>query len=448
MTHQTQPPAPSSDLSIRQLLGIANFRFLWLGQIVSNFGDSLTYLTLVLLINRITGGDTAAIAYLLIALALPQATIGLMAGVFVDRWDRKRVMIVSDLLRGFLMLAFLFIGTAENTNLILLYLLAFLHSAVGAFFTPARSAVIPMVVPEYGLLSANSLSQTSNVFFRLLGTAAAGFLVGSLDVFWPAYLADAATFFVSVLFISRLNLPPKAGTKTAGAALKGRAAVTAVLAEMRAGFAFMTGSRILVGSLLALTVTMLGLGAVNVLLAPMIVNDMQISEEWFGLVEAAQVVGMIISGSLIAVLASRFKPTNLISAGLIGIGAAVALLALAQGVGSLIIIMLIIGLMNTPLNTAISTLIQLVVRNEMLGRVSAALGAIIQVANLVSMFAAGTLAAMIGVRNVFVVSGVLAVLAGILAAVVFLGFEPPARRTLVEEMGEATAEQTAVRPLA
>jgi MFS family permease len=159
----------------------------------------------------------------------------------------------------------------------------------------------------------------------------------------------------------------------------------------------------------------------------MIVNDLKIGEEFFGLVELAQVVGMILSGSLVAVLAARFKPTNLISIGLIGIGAGVAFLALAQGLWSLAIVLFIIGLMSTPLNTAIATLVQLVVDNEMLGRVSAALGAIIQVANLVSMFAAGTLAAMIGVRNVFVVSGALAIVAGLLAAAVFWGFELPAK---------------------
>jgi MFS family permease len=344
-----------------------------------------------------------------------------VAGVFVDRWDRKRVMVTSDLLRGFLVLAFLLIGTAENTNLFLLYIIAFAHSAIGAFFTPAQSAVIPLVVPKEGLLSANSLTQTSLVFFRLLGTAAAGFLVGSLDVFWPAYVVDASTFFLSALFISRVALPAMAGVKEVG-----KATVSAVLGEMRAGFGLLVQSRILIGTLVAAGITMLGLGAVNVLLAPMIVNDLKVAETWFGAVELSQVVGMIISGSLVAVLAARFKPTNLISGGLIGIGAGVAFLALIQNVWHLFAVLFVIGLMSTPLNTAMATLIQLVVKNEVLGRVSAALGAIIQVASLVSMFAAGTLAAMIGVRNVFVVSGLLAIMAGLLAAVVFRGFTPPA----------------------
>jgi MFS family permease len=420
MSDTTQVNSQPQSMTIRQILALADFRFLWLGQTVSNFGDSLTHLTLVLLINRWTDGDTKAIAYLLISLALPHATIGLVAGVFVDRWDRKRVMIFSDSMRGILVLVFLLIGTAENLSLPLIYLVAFIHSSIGAFFTPARSAAIPLIVPKAGLLSANSLSQTSLVFFRLLGTAAAGFLVGSLDVFWPAYVFDASTFFLSALFISRVTVPAVVNIKAAS-----QMTASAVFSEMREGIALLFRNRILIGAMLSLGITMLGLGAVNVLLAPMIVNDLGISENWFGGIELAQVAGMILSGGLIAVLASHFKPTNLISGGLIGIGIGVGLLFLIQNVWHLFIILFIIGLMNTPLSTAVSTLIQLVVDNDVLGRVSSALGATVQVASLVSMFAAGTLAALVGVRNVFLLGGLLAIVAGVVAALIFRGFTPP-----------------------
>jgi MFS family permease len=200
---------------------------------------------------------------------------------------------------------------------------------------------------------------------------------------------------------------------------------SAVFSEMREGIAVLFRNRILIGAMLSLGITMLGLGAVNVLLAPMIVNDLGISENWFGGIELAQVAGMILSGGLIAVLASHFKPTNLISGGLIGIGIGVGLLFLIQNVWHLFIILFIIGLMNTPLSTAVSTLIQLVVDNDVLGRVSSALGATVQVASLVSMFAAGTLAALVGVRNVFLLGGLLAIVAGVVAALIFRGFTPP-----------------------
>src|SRR6266446_2756186 len=95
-TQKKEKPA-----SMRDLLRNRNFRFLWTGQSISDFGDSLTNLALLIIINQLTG-STAALATMLIVLTIPQVTFGLISGVYVDRWDRKRIMIVSDLVRGIL----------------------------------------------------------------------------------------------------------------------------------------------------------------------------------------------------------------------------------------------------------------------------------------------------------------------------------------------------------
>ncbi len=416
----SQTETPPESVAIRDLLAIRNFRLLWMGQIVSNFGDSLTYLTLVLLINRVTDGSTQAIATLLIALALPAATIGLVAGVVVDRLDRKRIMQITDVLRGVLALAFLFF-IQVGSPLWPLYLIAFIHSAIGSFFLPARSALIPNIVPEAGLLAANSLSQTSLVFFRVLGTAVAGFLVGVLDTFWPAFLIDAATFFISFWFISLIQMP-EGVTRTTRA---GQITIRAVFTELREGMGILVQNRALVGTLVGLAVTMLGIGAVNVLLAPLLVNEMGVGETWFGVIEFAQTAAMIISGSLVALLAARIKGTHIISSGLLLTGAAIGLLSLIKTVWHLIPILFAIGFVMTPLNAAIATLMQTAVADELRGRISSAMGAAIQAANLLSMFAAGAVAAAIGARNVFILSGVITLFAGIIAALIFRGYTPP-----------------------
>jgi MFS family permease len=137
-----QPPEITPEnpepFGIKDVLKIRDFRLLWLGQVISNFGDSLTALAVLLLINKITDGSTSAVALGAIVQALPQVTIGLLAGVYVDRLDRKRIMIISDLLRGVMVLGF--IPVASPDTLWLLYLIAFVQASVGAFFTPARTA--------------------------------------------------------------------------------------------------------------------------------------------------------------------------------------------------------------------------------------------------------------------------------------------------------------------
>ena len=408
----------------RDLLRLRDFRFLWLGQIVSNFRDALTYLTLVLYINRLTGGDTQAIAWLLIALALPTATIGLVAGVFVDRWDRKQVMVISDILRGFLTLALV---VAVTTNqLWLIYVLAFCHASVGAFFAPARSAVIPLIVPQDGLLAANSLSQMSAVFFRVLGTAVAGVLVGTLDAFNLAFMIDAGTFFLSALCVSQVILPKRDGVETAASASSASPTMSAVVSELKDGVLLIARSRILIGILVAISVTMLGLGAVNVLLAPFVVNDMGLPETWFGALEFAQSAAMILSSLFITALASRFKSTTIISVGLIVLGLVFTWFSRSSSMWQLFIAMFLVGLAAAPINAGIATTMQTSVANNILGRVSAALHAVINTTSLVSMFLAGSLAAFVGVRNVFLLSGALVTVAGIASWQIFRGYQPPA----------------------
>ena len=242
------------------------------------------------------------------------------------------------------------------------------------------AAVIPLIVPREGLLAANSLSQMSMVFFWVLGTAVAGVLVGVLNTFSLAFILDAVTFFVSALFISRIVLPERGGVETATSASSVQAVsptVRVIFSELKDGVDLIVHSRILLGILVAISVTMLGLGAVNVLLAPFVVNDMGLPETWFGALEFAQSGAMILSGMFITALASRFKSTTIISAGLIILGFVFAWFSRASTLWQLFPLMFLIGLAATPINAGIATTMQTSVSNDILGRVSAALHAVI-----------------------------------------------------------------------
>lgn len=407
----------SSVIGPRDLLKIRDFRLLWLGQVISNFGEALTQLTMVLFINRVTNGDAQAIAWLLIALALPTAVLGLVAGVFVDRWDRKRVMVVAESVRAVLTLGF--VAAVIWQQLSLIYLLAFAHATFGAFFTPARSALIPRIVPKEGLLTANSLAQMTMVFFRVLGTAVAGVLVGVLDTFHIAFIINSATFVISALLIAQLRLATEVKSS-------GETAVSfkEIMAQLSDGLGLIARSRILTGVMMAGGVAMLGMGAINVLLAPMIVNDLSLPETWFGAIEATQVVAMILSGATITILAAKIKPTSLVSGSLFFMGFVVLPIAFVNQIWQLFPILFAIGLLATPLNAGIATLVQTAVSNEILGRISGALNTVIQTASLISMFFAGSLATLVGLRQVFIISGLIVAISGLVAAYIFRGQLP------------------------
>ncbi|MCP5096011.1 MAG: MFS transporter [Chloroflexi bacterium] len=210
---------------------------------------------------------------------------------------------------------------------------------------------------------------------------------------------------------------------------------------MKAGLTIIVSSRVLVGIMIGIAITMLGLGAVNVLLAPMIVNDLNVSETWFGAIELAQAAAMILSGAFVAVLAAKIKPTNIISVSLIITGIMIIPMAFITQVWHLFPVLFIVGLVMTPLNASVSTIAQTAVADNLRGRLSAALNAVIQSASLISMFAAGAVAAAIGVRSVFILSGIITIIAGLVTIWIFYGYRAPAATPPQAAMPSTVAEQ-------
>ncbi len=397
---------------LRSLLRIRDFRYLWLAQVGSDFGDNLTFLSLMILVQRLTG-STVALAGLMIAAALPALVLGALSGVYVDRFDRRRTMIVSDLLRGILILLLVFVRSEQM--LPLLYAVVFAQATIATLFNPARGALLPLIVGGEQLLAANSVSQTSRVIFNVLGSAAAGLLASFSSTMSVAFVVDALTFLMSAALISkiavraRLTMDPQPARATT---------------DLAAGFRFMLGSRPLKGVLVGAALAMLGFGAVNVLTVPLLIDDLRVSEAFLGLIEAAQVVGMVVAGVLVAAMASRLRPTALVAGGLIGAGAAIALVAGVSDVWQMAGVALLVGFAMTPTQSGVSTLGQLLVEDRMRGRVGGALNALISGASILSMALAGVAAAAIGVRNVFVVAGAITVCGGVLAASLFKGARP------------------------
>jgi len=414
-------PSQPRKIGLMDLLKIRDFRLLWIGQVISNFGDSMTNLALLLLVNELTG-STGALATMAVVLALPTLTIGLVAGVYVDRMDRKMVMVVSDIIRAALVLGFVLVDSAEHVWI--LYVIGFAQASIGTFFNPARSALIPNIVPREALLAANSITQTSRIIIGILGAAAAGAVVGSFDVYWPVFAADAATFFIAALLVSAIAFRSRPGES------KGPVSLGKIYGELASGLRTTFGHRILAGTIVALAITMLGIGAVNILLLPLVVNDLQVPEVWLAGLNLAQTSGMILSGALVAALAKRFKPTGIIITSFFGIGAGIAFFSGVTLVWQLVGALFIVGLFITPLQASAQTIIQTAVPDEVRGRTGAANNAFISSANLVSMAAAGVLADALGVRIVFLISGAVVALAGLAAWVIFRGMEisPPVSR--------------------
>ena len=416
MTDQTTSAPANPPLGIRDLLRIPAYRMLWLGQLISEAGDGLTNLSLMLLVNALTG-STAALAGMAIVLAIPPLTIGLVAGTYVDRIDRRRIMLASDLIRGIVVLGFILVGS--TSTLWLLYVFAFVQSAVGTFFTPARGAILPRIVPSEGLLAANSLAQATRVVSGVVGSALAGLIVGVVGTFWPAFVLDSLTFFASFALISRL--PAATGVIHVSAH-----AAQGVRASLGVGLRTIGRSRILSTTILAMAVSMLGLGAVNVLFVPLVVGVLHVGAVWLGPVEIAQSSSMILASGLIGVLARRLAPSSIVTIGMGAIAVTIFIAGSVSAIWQLLVLMFAIGWFVVPLQAAVVTMLQQSTPDGERGRVMAVVQASMSAASILSMGFAGIAGDAIGVREVFFVAGGIVGLGFLVALLGYRRREAPA----------------------
>jgi MFS family permease len=191
-----------------------NFRLLFIGQTISQLGDWFNAVAVFALLLDLTGSATA-VAWMMIVQFLPVTFLGPMAGVIVDRVDRRRLMIGTDIVRGCLILALLVIHTADQVWIAYL-VMAFIVGAQ-AFFEPARTATIPNVTSADELLPANALSSAMWSAMLAIGASVGG-LVTAVAGRNVAFAINAASFVASALFIAqtRYDSTPAAGPRPSG----------------------------------------------------------------------------------------------------------------------------------------------------------------------------------------------------------------------------------------
>ena len=182
-----------------------NFRYLWWGNVISLLGDWFNLIASAALVTELTSSDVA-ISYLFLVRFLPQFLFSPFAGVIADRYDRKRIMIVADLLRAVTVLGFLLIHSADQ--LWLFYGLTATQFMLSALFVPARSAALANIVEQKDLVTANALdSFTWSTMFAL--GAFLGGVIATLFGNQAAFVMDASTFLVSAWLISHIAMPKR-----------------------------------------------------------------------------------------------------------------------------------------------------------------------------------------------------------------------------------------------
>ncbi len=360
----TAAPAPAPRLSPLAVFRNRNFALLWSAQLISTAGSALTSLAAGILVYRITG-SVFSVGLMLMATAAPSLLVGLVAGVFVDRWPRKAIMVTSDLLRGAIVLLLPFIVLRDFANLGIgwLYLFVALSSVVSQFFEPANASVLPEIASEEELAAANSLMSISSFGSTAVGFALSGLIASTLPIEWAFWL-DAVTFVVSAACISMVRI----GHVPA----EDETSVELVWKNLRAGAGFLFSTPILRSLFLVSAPAFLSFGLFNTLLLPFAIHALNATEFEYGLQEGLTSVGFVVGSLLMANLADRLREGQWLAIGFILMGVAGIFYGLAPNVGVAIGLIMLSGFFNSPVGIGRRLVIQRNTPRDFRGRVNSA----------------------------------------------------------------------------
>ena len=400
-------PAP---LSMGAVLRIPMMRRLWYAQIISVFGDFLALFAVISILTFKLHANAQQVTGVQIAYLLPIAVLGIMAGVFVDRWPLKPTMVASDSVRAGLCLLLLFAHQMWHFYAILAAI-----SIISSFFGPAQGVAIRSAVPFHGLRSANALMQQVMFGMRIIGPAIAAFMVASFGAV-SCYVLDSASFVGSACLIASVAFVAQAAAPRTGLGGAPEAgALGRVWTDMKQGISFTVHHAGLLFVILALAAGMFVLGCFGPLIAVYVRDSLHASTKVFGIASGLIGLGMLLGVNALNAFAKKVKNTILVYAGLAGIAFGLVFLAGLTHVWSTMLGDFLIGFSVAGIIIPSQTMIQQETPAALMGRVGSTVMSVVFTAQIAGLVLSGILAQRIGVRHVF------AVCAGLLAVLVVAG---------------------------
>ena len=394
-----------------------NFGLLWVGQNISMVGDWVLFVALPFYIYTLTG-STLATGIMFIVQTLPRLLFGPVAGVFVDRWNRKYTMVIANLLQA-LILVPLFLVHSQDLIWIV-YLCALADSMVSQFFNPAQTAIIPMLVEEKELLAANSLNSMSQELTRLIGPSLGGLLFGLLGI-GSVITLDILSFLFSATLVALIILPARSimtkqeqlpASNTGSLAMQ---SLVKVWQEWRAGMRLVKTEQLVAAIFIIMGFAMVGEGIIEVLIAPYVERVLHGTPLVLGWLMSAQAIGGILGSLAVPRLSKFFRPGRLMSICGLTFSIVIVVIALIPVVPVILPLIIFGGAGAVGFFIPMLTLLQTRVANDYQGRIFGALSAIQAIALLIGMSMAGGLGDRIGIVPMLLIDASFNILASFLA---------------------------------
>ena len=399
-----------------RLFANRNFSLLWTGQLISLIGDRIHVIALGTLVA--TRGTALEVGITFAMTAVPSVFLGPLAGVLVDRWDRRRTMIACDVIRSVLVLL---VPLAIEVHIGFVYAIAFAIATVTLLFRPAKTAIIPAVVGDRDLVVANSALSVPETAADLIGFPIAGMIVTALSaVLGAAFVLDAGTYVVSAVLLWAMILPRQVAEAVE------RISFRAVWREIGEGFRFLWRQPVLLSNTLVSTAAQVAVGAeivVPILYARTVVDRGAVSfESFYALLLTAIAVGSVLAGITVGAIGDRLPKGPMVIVGFIGMGLSLVLAGLTTDPIVAIIAFFLSGAFNMVFIIPTVTLFQELTPQRLMGRVVSSRQVLVFGSIAASMALSGYLAGVIGPAQVLVIAGAVCAAAGAIGILI-----PPMR---------------------
>jgi predicted MFS family arabinose efflux permease len=385
-----------------------DFALLWFGGLISMMGDWAMFAALPFYAYEQTGSAFASGA-VLTALTVPGLLFGTVAGVFVDRWDRRRTMVMANLLQVLVMLPLLLVRPGES--LWLVYAVAIAMSSVWQFITPAENALLPGLVGPDRLMAANSLNAFNDNLARIAGPALGGLVVAFAGLGGVALL-NAATFLLAALLISLIRSSGAERMPEDADEAPGR--VLSVWREWLQGLKLVVGESYIAVLFIILGAAMLADSILSALIAPFVGGVLMAPASLFGLLLTLRGVGGLIGGVLLGSVATRVRPQRVLFLSLLAVGAGTLVFATVPLVPVSLACAVALGIPAVGWIASQQTLLQQSVEDQYLGRIFGAFSATTDLMFFVGSLSAGALGDLAGIVPLLISSAVMYCAAGLL----------------------------------
>ena len=375
----------------------ADYRRLWAGQFVSVVGDKIDQIALGILVYQKTGSELQMGIMLAISM-LPAALFGMLAGAFVDRWDRRGTMVVADVLRAACVFAVPFVA---EWSLPAVYALAFAAGTIALFFEPAKLSLVPELVGHDDLMAANSLDNATSSVAELAGLLFGGALVAVLG-YRAAFLLDGATFLISALLI--LSISHRSARPAGGK----RISWGPVLGETVEGLRYVWGHPVLRDLLGVYSFAIMGVAASTTFIYALALDRFAAGAVGLATLDGAITVGLL-AGSVIVGQVDPSGPARKLLMGLLVFGVLVSFASVTPTIAATAAVLFCAGVANMFFYVPMATILQQDAEPSMRGRVFAAKQSLSRVLSVVGFIGAGALAEGIGLTPSILIAGMIVI---------------------------------------